>query len=116
MAAQVSDQLWQDFHTVVNMTSRELDEWLRTSGADESVEAVPDQAGSPDGRHVAAILRKRRRDLTEQDAETMERVVHVVRTQRNAELDPTVGDRGWRHRLMSIGHDPLKPPRAARPV
>lgn len=51
------DELWNEFHRVVNMTSRELEEWLRTRSA------APDAAG----------------------------------------------DAGWRHRLMSIGHDPLKP-------
>ena len=30
MSAEVDDDLWQEFHTVVNMTSRELEDWLRT--------------------------------------------------------------------------------------
>ncbi len=36
MAADVDDALWQDFHTVVNMTSRELEDWLRVRSADEA--------------------------------------------------------------------------------
>ncbi|HZU57009.1 MAG TPA: DUF3140 domain-containing protein [Actinocrinis sp.] len=110
MSAPVSDQLWQEFHTVVNMNSRELEDWLRTSAADEQAESVPDEAGSPLGRRVADVLRKRRVDLTASDAAVMERVVHTVRSQRDAQLEPTAGDRGWRQRLMSVGHDPLKPP------
>lgn len=109
MATQVSEQLWTDFHSVVNMTSRELEEWLRTEAAGEQVEPLPDQAGEPTGRQVLAVLGKRRMDLTEEDVTVMEEVVDEVRAQRRPELDPRAGDAHWRHHLMSIGHDPLKP-------
>ena len=109
MSAEVDDELWQEFHTVVNMTSRELEDWLRTRSADEDDEALPDQAGTPTGRHVVQILGKRRVDLTEDDARVMRRVVDRVREQRRDDLEPTAGDAAWRHKLMSLGHDPLKP-------
>ena len=109
MSAEVDDELWQEFHTVVNMTSRELEDWLRTRSADEDEEELPDQAGTPTGRHVVQILGKRRGDLTEDDARVMRRVVERVRAQRRDDLEPTAGDAAWRHRLMSLGHDPLKP-------
>jgi hypothetical protein len=109
MSAEVDDELWQEFHTVVNMTSRELEDWLRTRSADEDDEALPDQAGTPTGRHVVRILGKRRVDLTEDDVRVMRRVVERVREQRRDDLEPTAGDAAWRHKLMSLGHDPLKP-------
>ena len=31
----VDDELWDEFHRVVNMTSRELGDWLRTRDAGE---------------------------------------------------------------------------------
>ena len=31
--ADVDDELWDEFHRVVNMNSRELEEWLRTQAA-----------------------------------------------------------------------------------
>ena len=106
---QVSDELWEDFHRVVNMTSRELQEWLNVRDADEEVEALPDQAGTETGQHVLAILGKRRTDLTPDDAAVMERVVRRVQHERRDDLEPTAGQQTWRHRLMTIGHDPLKP-------
>ncbi len=109
MSAEVDDELWQEFHTVVNMTSRELEDWLRTRSADEDSEALPDEAGTPTGQHVVQILGKRRGDLTDDDARVMRRVVQRVRAQRRDDLEPTAGDAAWRHRLMSLGHDPLKP-------
>lgn len=111
MGGTVTDELWQDFHTVVNMTSRELGEWLRAASSDEETEALPDQAGPELGQQVLAILGKRRRDLTDDDVDAMGRVVDIVRRERGDDLEPTSGDDGWRRGLMSIGHDPLQAPR-----
>jgi uncharacterized protein DUF3140 len=107
--ADVDDELWDEFHRVVNMTSRELSEWLRTRDAGEDTEELPDQAGTPTGQQVLAILGKRRQDLTPHDTDVMRRVVDRVHAQRRDDLEPTAGQSGWRHRLMSLGHDPLKP-------
>ncbi|NUT50991.1 MAG: DUF3140 domain-containing protein [Saccharothrix sp.] len=105
----MTDTLWDEFHRVVNMTSPELEEWLRTRSADEDSETVPDQAGTPTGQEVLRVLRKRRTDLTTEDVKVMRKVVDRVHEQRREDLEPTAGEAHWRHRLMSIGHDPLKP-------
>ena len=105
----VPDDLWEEFHRVVNMTSRELADWLRVRSADDTAEAFPDQAGTETGQHVLHILGKRRTDLTPDDVRVMEKVVRRVREQRRDDLEPTAGDDAWRHRLMTLGHDPLKP-------
>jgi hypothetical protein len=48
MAGSIVDEaLWDEFHRVVNMTSRELRDWLSVQGAGEETEEVPDRAGSP---------------------------------------------------------------------
>lgn len=106
---EVDDTLWENFHTVVNMTSRELRDWLMTQGADEETESLPDQAGSALGHRVLEILGKRRVDLTPDDADVMQKVVDKVLSQRREDLEPTAGEDAWRRRLMNIGHDPLKP-------
>ncbi|UMG91522.1 DUF3140 domain-containing protein [Nocardioides sp. TF02-7] len=107
----VDDVLWENFHTVVNMTSRELRDWLAVQGAGEETEELPDQAGPHLGHRVLDILGKRRSDLNPDDVEVMRRVVDKVASQRRDDLEPTAGDDRWRRRLMNIGHDPLKPPR-----
>ena len=107
--SKVSDELWDEFHRVVNMTSRELDEWLRVRSADEDSEALPDQAGTETGRHVLGILGKRRTDLTDDDVRVMQNVVDRVLAERRDDLEPTAGEAHWRYRLMSMRHDPLKP-------
>ncbi len=73
MTAHVDDELWDEFHRVVNMTSRELSEWLMTRSAGEDAEVEPDHAGTPTGQQVLAVLGKRRTDLTAEDAHVMRR-------------------------------------------
>jgi hypothetical protein len=102
------DTLWEDFHSVVNMTSAELAAWLRVRDADEQAEPLPEDAGTPTGRHVLAILQKRRTDLTEDDVRVMRKVVDTVTAQTDLENEPEAEDTRRRHRLMTLGHDPLK--------
>lgn len=106
--SRIDDELWEQFHEAVNMTSRELGDWLREEGADERAEELPDRAGPAVGRQVLAILGKRRSDLTDEDADVMAGVVDRVRQQRGEEPEPMAGDAAWRHALMDLGHDPLK--------
>ena len=89
--ADVDDELWDEFHRVVNMTSRELGDWLRTRDAGEDTEELPDQAGTPTGQEVLGILGKRRVDLTAEDEHVMRRVVERVHAQRRDDLEPTAG-------------------------
>lgn len=105
---EIDQALWDEFHRVVNMTSRELADWLRTRSANEDAELLPDQAGSETGRHVLAILQKRKADLTGDDERVMRNVVSRIRQERGADLEPTAGQQHWRYKLMSLGHDPLK--------
>ncbi|MFE9552234.1 DUF3140 domain-containing protein [Streptomyces sp. NPDC006692] len=104
------DALWEEFHRLVNMTSQELSTWLRTEAASENAEQLPEHAGTATGQHVLGILRKRRTDLTDDDIKVMYAIVDTVGAQRRDDLEPQAGDAAWRHRLMSLGHDPLKPP------
>lgn len=106
--SRIDDDLWNEFHRVVNMSSRELADWLRTASAGSDGEELPDQAGTPTGQQVLGILRKRRTDLDDEDVRTMRRVVERIHAQRRADLEPTQGQAVWRRRLMSLGHDPLK--------
>jgi hypothetical protein len=112
MAQQtVSDELWEEFHRVVNMTSRELTEWMMVNSEGEDAETVPDASGTSLGHRVVGVLGKRRTDLTGDDIAAMTKVVDIVHRERRDDLEPTAGQDAWRHKLMSIGHDPLKPPR-----
>lgn len=107
----ISDELWDAFHQWVNMSSRELREWLATDEAGETTEAYPDQAGSERSRAILSILTQRRTDLDEADVPLMAQVIEQIQDLRGTDDDgePRAGNASWRHRLMSLGHDPLKP-------
>jgi Protein of unknown function (DUF3140) len=107
-------ELWDEFHRIVNMSSRELRDWLLTAAADPDFE-FPDEGdiGLDEiedglGEAVLDILGKRKVDLTDEDLDTMGRV--VTRAERLLSDPPPRGaaDDRWRHRLMSLGHDPLQ--------
>ncbi len=104
------DELWDEFHRVVNMDSRELEKWLMTEEATEDADFVPGERMPPTGADVLAILGKRKTDLTDHDVHVMERVVAIVHNERGEDLEPDAGDSaGWRRYLMTLGHDPLRP-------
>lgn len=107
------DAVWEEFHGVVNMSSGELREWLLTdaSGEEAFEQPEPDLGVSARGEEVVAVLRKRRTDVTDADIDLMERVTNGV---RRLLADPRREDPAWRHALMTVGHDPLRPD-SARP-
>lgn len=103
------DELWAEFHRVVNMSPWELADWLSTRPASPLAESLPDQAGTSTGQHVLQILSKCRSDLNSDDLHVMRKVVQRVHAGRQSHGELVAGRTGWRHRLMSLGHDPLKP-------
>jgi hypothetical protein len=102
--------VWEEFHQAVNMTSEELRTWLLTDASGET--ALPADPGLelPElGGKVVRILRKRKVDLTADDVAVMEQVADYVADRRAHPPAGGVRDDEWRHSLMAVGHDPLKP-------
>jgi hypothetical protein len=99
-------ELWLEFHRVVNMSPRELASWLRTQSVSSNVE---NQVGALTGQQVLQMLNKRRTDLTPDDLQVMREVIRQVHVERRGNRASVIDRAGWRHRLMSLGHDPLKP-------
>ncbi|MFI0480336.1 DUF3140 domain-containing protein [Actinomadura sp. 9N215] len=101
---------WEDFHRVVNMTSDELRTWLLTDASgEEAFPAGPSPGVSQLGARVVDVLRKRKVDLTESDAAVMQQVVDYVEDRLENRPPNAERDEEWRHALMTVGHDPLRP-------
>ncbi|RAY16422.1 hypothetical protein DPM19_05995 [Actinomadura craniellae] len=108
------DSLWDRFHRVVNMSSHELRAWLLTDASGEKAFTADPDLHLPDlGRRVVHVLNKRKGDLTDEDTATMRRVVGFVSARLGSPPPAGAGDEHWRHALMTVGHDPLKPSRAS---
>ncbi|WP_338693396.1 DUF3140 domain-containing protein [Streptomyces sp. Q6] len=101
--------LWADFHSTVNMTAQEPAAWLRTRAAGAVGTSPPENAGGAAGRHVLAVLRRRRTELTADDVRLMREVVDRVAVLTEGSREPEPRATVTRHRLMSLGHDQLRP-------
>lgn len=100
----------QRFHSVVNMTAEELEEWLQTE-ASQSVGQVQDgdeSIGHESGRRIVEILRKKPSDYMPVDCDRMSRVYSYVRRHAAQRPSGEIEDTRWRYSLMNWGHDPLK--------
>lgn len=95
------------------MTGEELRQWLLTdaSGEEAFEQPEPDLNVSDLGEAIVDLLNKRRGDVTQSDVELMRGVVQFLRRELSA---PRPEEDAWRRRLMSVGHDPLRPD-SARP-
>jgi hypothetical protein len=107
---------WQEFHQLVNMTSRELRDWLASEPAQQVPEPTDDASSAQEaGRRVVALLAKRRTDLTLDDLTFMREVVATIRGLQDDAVDSAGGtddaagrDDLRRRTLMVLGHDPLR--------
>lgn len=105
------EQLWQDFHSVVNMNGHELRTWLLTEASGpRALPGDPDPGLPAPGRDVVDVLNKRKVDLTDSDLEVMSQVIEDVQRLRASRPAEGAADSGWRRQLMSLGHDPLREP------
>lgn len=108
--------MWEEFHTAVNMSSRELRDWLLTEASHEEAFADSRVTMPEPGGRILGILGKRRTDLTDDDVQTMAEVVERVRELVARRPAGGTADQQWRHALMRLGHDPVRPPRTAEEI
>ena len=108
--AKSDDQVFQEFDEAVNMTRKELEEWLKT---DESKSVGQSDGGSESkghesGRKILQILEKNKTDYSSDDIDHMRRVVSYVHRHQSQKPEGDVKDSNWRRSLLNWGHDPLK--------
>lgn len=101
-----TEEIWERFHDLVNMTSRELLDWLGTQPdlAPHPGENAPAELGVA----VVQVLAKRRTDLTDDDVEVMRKVIEVVEEETEGATEEDFADERKRYRLRNVGHDPLR--------
>ena len=103
-------QILDEFDELVNMTTKELEEWLQTEES-KSVGQSDDggeSKGHESGRKIVEILGKNKSDYKDDDLEHMKRVNGLVKRHLGQEPNTDVEDSNWRYSLMNWGHDPLK--------
>ncbi len=103
-------QVIEEFDEAVNMTPKELEEWLQTEES-KSVgqsDGGGESKGHESGRRIVEIKRKNKSDYTDDDVEHMKRVHGYVKRHLGQGPKNNPEDSKWRYSLMNWGHDPLK--------
>ena len=101
----------KEFDEAVNMSRKELEEWLETDES-QSVgqkDGGGESTGHESGRRIVAILEKKKSDYTDDDHAHMRKVTgyvnrHLAQEPKKEEVETS----SWRYSLMNWGHDPLK--------
>ena len=102
------NEIWEQFHSRVNLTSAQLRDWLMTRASGEQrFPDVPDRAFSEPGKRILSLLGKRKVDLTGGDVQVMRNTVSQIDDLLAARAGDGTDDE-WRHALMDLGHDPLR--------
>jgi hypothetical protein len=107
MAADKVAEVWDDWQDAVTMTAGELEKWLATEESKSVGQGDGESTGHRSGRRIVDILRSRKADLGDDDAEHMRKVVGYVHRHLAQRPSGDVRDSRWRYSLMNWGHDPL---------
>lgn len=101
--------VWEDFHTMVNMTSPELRDWLlNTPEGVDTYAPEPDMDVHALGLQVLQVLEKRRTDVTGSDVRLMREVTDLIRSRLANAPEADIADQPWRDTLLTLGHDPAR--------
>ena len=109
MEKEEQDDIYKDFKNSVNMTSSDLEKWLKTkesksvgwdSGDGESI-------GHKSGEHIIKILQKKKTELSEPDHKHMQKVNSYVK-RHMAQKPEHPENSNWDYSLKNWGHDYAK--------
>jgi hypothetical protein len=106
--AKSDEQVIEEFDQAVNMSRKELEEWLETDESKSVGQGSGESKGHESGRRIVEILAKNKSEYTDEDIDHMGRVVSYVHRHQAQKPQGEVEDSNWRYSLMNWGHDPLK--------
>ena len=96
------EQVIEEFDEAVNMSSKELEDWLETEESKEvgQKDGEGESKGHESGRRIVEILEKDDEDIGKDDVDHMRRVVsYVHRHQAQEPQEEDVEDSRWRYSL-----------------
>ena len=99
-----------EFHSVVNMTSQELESWLKTddSKAVGQKDGEEESTGHKSGKRIIELLHKKKDEYSEDDISHIKKVISYVHRHSAQQPSGDIEHTRWRYSLMNWGHDPLK--------
>jgi hypothetical protein len=100
-----------EFQEAVNMTAKQLSDWLKTEeslSVGQKTSESAESTGHESGRHIVKLLHKSQAEYTAEDVHQMRRIVSYVHRHMAQKPSGDVSETRWRYSLMNWGHDPLK--------
>lgn len=99
----------REFKEVVNMTTKQLEDWLKTNeskrvGFKESEGG--ESVGHQSGKRIVELLEKKQDEYTADDIKHAQKVVGYVHRHLAQRPERDTSDTNWRYSLMNWGHDP----------
>ena len=113
MSDDEKQDVYDDFNDAVNMTPKELENWLETDQAKEAGDHGDggESTGHKSGRRIVEIKHTKKADLSDADYDHMKKVVGYVKRhleQKPGKSKDELEGMTWTHSLKNWGHDPLK--------
>ncbi|MSX07820.1 MAG: DUF3140 domain-containing protein, partial [Actinobacteria bacterium] len=92
-----------EFDDLVNMTAKELDEFLGTDDSKDVGQKKEggESTGHESGRRIVEILKTKKADLSDDDYEHMRKVVGYCKRHLAQRPDGDITDTKWRYSLMN---------------
>ena len=96
------EQVIEEFHEAVNMSRKELEDWLETEESKEvgQKDGDSESKGHKSGRKIVEVLEKAESDYTDEDIDHMRRVVSYVHRHQGQKPKGDIEDSNWRYSLM----------------
>jgi hypothetical protein len=108
--AEEKDNIYRKFNDMVNMSPKELEDWLTTNESKEVGQDSGDgeSIGRKSAKKILRIKRTKKEDLTEADYGHMQKVTGYISRHKAQKPGNDIEDSAWRYSLMNWGYDPLK--------
>jgi hypothetical protein len=108
--AKTDDDIYKEFTHVVNLSTAELNAWLK---GDESKQVgfvrpgETESVGRQSAKAIVKIKAKKKAELTDADYRHMRKVIGYVHRHRAQRPRGDIMHTRWRYSLLNWGHDPL---------
>jgi hypothetical protein len=108
--AKSHDQIWDEWGELVNMTPKELEEWLDTDESKSVGDTDSDEesTGHKSGRRIIELKQTGKDDLSDDDWDWMGKTVGYIKRHCAQGPETDIENSDWRYSLMNWGHDPMK--------
>lgn len=108
MANDERQKILDEFNENVNMTRKQLEDWLQTDESKSVGQGEGESKGHESGHRIVELLEKNKSDYTENDLDHMKKVNSYVKRHLGQGPNKDPEDSKRRYSLMNWGLDPLK--------